>query len=189
MKRSSGFYNWAWDTVVGCKNGCWYCYAKHIVEKNHRRKFEDVMYYNDLWNEPAKVPPSVIFVNHFADIMGDWVPKEWIQKVIDTAWKFNEHNFLFMTKNPARYKEFAFPANCILGVTIESPAEWWRADIMKDIEGRQIASVEPILGDFTGYYFSQFEYVVIGALLRFDGTKFTHEFYDTVKHGMKYYTR
>jgi hypothetical protein len=74
-------------------------------------------------------------------------------------------------------------------VTIESPAEWWRADIMKDIEGRQIASVEPILGDFTGYDFSQFEYVVIGALLRFDGTKFTHEFYDTVKHGMKYYTR
>lgn len=189
MKKSKGFYNWAWDTVVGCKNGCPYCYAKHIVEKTHRRKFEDVMYFDGLWDEPAKVPPSTIFVNHYSDIMGDWVRKEWIQRIIDTAWKLNEHNFLFMTKNPARYKEFEFPANCILGVTIESPDRWWRAEIIKEYKNRQLASVEPILGDFAGYDFSQFEYVVIGALLKFDGSKFTHKYYDTVKHPMIYYTR
>jgi protein gp37 len=189
MKRSSGFYNWAWDTVVGCKNGCSYCYAKHIIELTHRRKFEDVMYYNDLWDEPGKTDPSTIFVNHYSDIMGDWVPKEWIQRVIDTAWKLPEHNFLFMTKNPKRYREFEFPMNCVLSVTIETPDQWWRAEEIKDLPQRKVASIEPILGDFTGVDFSMFEYVVVGALLKFDGSKFTHEFYDTVKHPMIYYTR
>ncbi len=189
MKANKGFYKWAWDTVVGCKNGCEYCYAKHITEAVHHRDFSKVLYFNDLWDEPAKVKPSLIFVDHFSDIMGDWVPAEWIQKVISVAESLPKHEFLFMTKNPVRYTDFKFPNNCILGVTIESPKEWVRAKIIEYLPNRKMASVEPILGDFTGYDFSQFEFVVVGALWTFDDKPLDKRFYDTVKHSKIYYTR
>lgn len=191
MKQSAGFYQWAWDTVVGCKNGCEYCYAKRIIEKTHRRDFTKVLYFNDLWDEPAKVKPSLIFVNHFSDIMGEWVRADYIQRIIDTAKSLPEHEFLFMTKNPSRYYDFDFPDNCILGVTIESPDKWWRAETLKEVKprSRQMCSVEPILGDFTGYDFSQFELVVVGALWTFDDQPLDKRFYDTVKHKNIYYTR
>lgn len=189
MKLSSGFYKWAWDTVVGCKNGCPYCCAKHIVEEVHHRDFTKVLYYNDIWDEPSKVEPSLIFVNHYSDIMGDWVKADHIQKIIDTARSLPLHDFLFMTKNPIRYQHFEFPDNCILGVTVESPDLWWRAEIMEYLTNRKMCSVEPILGDFTGYDFSQFEFVVVGALITFDDKEHDKRFYDTVKHSKIYYTR
>jgi protein gp37 len=121
--------------------------------------------------------------------MGDWVHADHIQKVIDTARSLPDHRFMFMTKNPLRYKEFDFSDNCILGVTVESPAEWWRVEIMEWIPGRKMASVEPILGDFTGYYFSMFEFVVVGALWKFNDEPLDKQYYDTVKHDKIYYTR
>jgi len=189
MKRSAGFYQYAWDTVVGCKNGCDYCYARKKFSRNPNRKFERIMFFNDLWDEPGKVDPCMIFVNHFTDIMGEWVSDEWINRIIKVAKSLPEHEFLFMTKLPDRYTDFEFSDNCILGVTIESPAEWWRAEVMKQFTSRKMASVEPILGDFTGYDFSQFELVVVGALITFDKSEPDKRFYDTVKHPNIYYNR
>jgi protein gp37 len=121
--------------------------------------------------------------------MGEWVPDAWINKIISVAKELPDHEFLFMTKNPIRYHLFEWPGNCILGVTIESPDKWWRSKIMEELNTRKMASVEPILGDFTGYDFSQFELVVVGALITFDKSEPDKRFYDTVKHPNIYYTR
>ena len=178
MIRSAGFYKYAWAPIEGCKKGCWYCYAAKQFAKEGR-DFTDIQFYKDRLSEPAFVKPCRIFVNHLADIMGEWVPAEWITKVIEVCLTLPEHEFIFMTKNPARYNEFIFPDNCILGVTIESPLQWERAEIMRTIPGRKMCSCEPILGSFKGYDFSQFEFIVIGGLI---GVKSNHKFFRTVKH-------
>lgn len=50
--------------------------------------------------------PSNIFVGSMCDLFGDWVPKEWIENVLDACKQAPHHNYLFLTKNPKRYREF-----------------------------------------------------------------------------------
>jgi protein gp37 len=188
MNKSAGFYRWSWDIITGCKNTCSYCYARERYVRS-KMNFEDVKFHEKLLDEPSLVKPAMIFVNHEADIMGKWVPADWIEKIINSVTKYNQHTFLFMTKNPLRYKEFSFPDNALLGVTIESPSWWWRAEVMTSIANRKMASVEPILGDFTGYDFSQFELVVVGALYDFTDNPPDKKYYDTINHHNIYYTR
>lgn len=175
MIRARSFYDYAWDIIEGCEHACSYCYARKEL-KDFTPKF-----FPERLQEPYSYKPCKIFVNRHGDIMGSWVHKEDIQAVIDVAKDLKEHEFLFMTKNPKRFTEFEFPPNCILGVTLESPDVWWRAEIMKDIKGRKMASCEPILGNFKGYDFSQFEYVVIGGLMG----KGKPRFYNSIKHDNK----
>lgn len=181
MIKARSFYDYAWDTIEGCENTCWYCYARREVTKSYRT-FEPKFFENRL-NEPGEfAKPKKIFVNRLGDIMGDWVPQDWIQKVIEACKKYPQHTYLFMTKNPQRYKEFQFPDNCVLGVTIESPEFWWRAKVMEGITARKMASCEPLLGSFKGYDFSQFEYVVAGGLIGKGRSKWLH----TVRHDKLY---
>jgi protein gp37 len=60
-------------------------------------------------DEPArKTKGQNIFVCSMADLFGDWVPGEWIRKVFAACEKAPQHNYLFLTKNPERYKEFEY---------------------------------------------------------------------------------
>ena len=180
MIRAKSFYDWAWDPVEGCLHDCWYCYARKEVTRN-KGNFEP-QFFEDRLMEPFEVNPSHIFVNHLADIMGAWVPDEWIQKVIDVCFLLPEHTFLWMTKNPRRYYDFHFPANCVLGVTLEGPDKWERAKIMEPLMDRKMASCEPLLGSFKGYDFSQFEYVVAGGIIG----KGRSRYLNSIKHSKIY---
>lgn len=46
-----------------------------------------------------------IFVCSMADLFGAWVPVEWIRQVLEACAAALQHRFLFLTKNPSRYKE------------------------------------------------------------------------------------
>ena len=181
MYRNKGFYKWGWGIVEGCQNGCEYCYAAKRSARRGR-DFTVPIFRESLLGEPAKVKPSRIFVNHLGDIM--CFDSDVVNKIIDVCRGLPEHEFLFMSKLPEKYSEYSFPDNCVLGVTIESPDKWSRAKVMKKYK-RTMCSVEPILGDFTGKDFSQFEYVVVGSLK--ENNK--HDYYDSVKHDKIYYTR
>lgn len=49
--------------------------------------------------------PRTIFVCSMADLFGDWVPDEWIQKIFEACDKASQHRYMFLTKNPSRYAE------------------------------------------------------------------------------------
>lgn len=49
--------------------------------------------------------PRNIFVCSMADLFGEWVPDGWIREVIAACDAAPQHRYLFLTKNPARYKE------------------------------------------------------------------------------------
>jgi protein gp37 len=75
-------------------------------------------FHEDRIEEPFTVgKPSMIFVSSMGDLFGDWVPKEWIERVIEVTRHCDRHIYQFLTKNPKRYSEFDFPQNCWLGAS------------------------------------------------------------------------
>ena len=102
------------------------------------------------------------FVSDMGDLFGEFIPSEWIVKVIEHIRKFPRTYFLFLTKNPGRYAEFLdiMPSNAILGATIETnkdnlyvenkisraPLPSVRIRAMIDLEwDKKFVSIEPVL--------------------------------------------
>lgn len=124
-----------WSPVTGCLHGCEYCYARRIAERFgsnlmpiftnypvldepvrsvgfdgekiqpypfdftptfHRYKLDTPHH----WKKPRN-----IFVCSMADLFGEWVPDAWIREVFEACEAAPQHRYLFLTKNPARYKE------------------------------------------------------------------------------------
>lgn len=62
----------------------------------HRHK----LYEPKKWRKPRN-----IFVCSMADLFGEWVPDEWIREIVVACDAAPQHCYLFLTKNPSRYKE------------------------------------------------------------------------------------
>ena len=130
---------WSWNPVTGCLHDCPYCYARATATNSYYRdafptQFKPTFHPGRLTApENTRIPQGKqgidgmrrVFVGSMADIFGDWVPVEWIQKIIAVCEKNTQWDYLFLTKNPKRYLEFEFPKNCWLGATADTQA---RAD-------------------------------------------------------------
>ena len=85
------------NPVIGCKNGCEYCYARKI---NDRFKFVEN------WNEPKFFPerlkefkskkPKSVFIDSMSDI-GCW-DDEWLAQVLSVIADNPQHNYIALTK-------------------------------------------------------------------------------------------
>jgi protein gp37 len=111
--------------------------------------------------------PQNIFVCSMADLFGEWVPDEWIDKVFDVCNGAPQHRYLFLTKNPKRYVELAksglLPSadNYWYGTTTTTQeAEYWLPTSHKTFR-----SIEPILGKFDRFNvpIKYADWVIIGA--------------------------
>lgn len=71
-------------------------YPFGFVPTFHRYRLEEPQ----RWKKPRN-----IFVCSMADLFGAWVPDEWIRQVFEACDAAPQHRFLFLTKNPSRYKE------------------------------------------------------------------------------------
>jgi len=166
---------WSWNPVTGCNHGCLYCYARDIANRFDGNF--DPKYHQDRLSAPAntKIPEknkdeigiNNVFVCSMADLFGDWVPTEWIQNVIDVCEKENQWNYLFLTKNPKRYLEFAFPSNCWLGASADTQARANNAmDTFNRLSGKNIRflSCEPLMEPLNlGTGIANIDWIIIGG--------------------------
>lgn len=152
-----------WNPVTGCLHFCKYCWARSLVQKRlsrlpkYRKGFKPVFHPQEL-NHRFKSDITV-FVVSMGDLFGSWVPREWIEKVLNVIRKNPQTTFLLLTKNPARYREFDIPDNCLLGTTIETdldelyirerislaPKPSRRIEAMKKLDGKKVISIEPVI--------------------------------------------
>lgn len=127
-------------------------------------------------DEPKRwTTPRTIFVCSMADLFGEWVPDEWIADVFRAVQSAPQHRYLFLTKNPARYR--TLPSECF-----EGGAEIWLGTSVTKAEDRQrivdlsdswatgahwFVSVEPLLEeldyDTMDDIASAADWVIVGA--------------------------
>jgi DNA repair photolyase len=155
-----------WNPISGCLYNCNYCWAKDLAvtklknAKRYSKGFKPSLNESEL--NVRFVKGDLIFVSDMGDMFADFIPTEWIVKVLDHIRQFPEADFLFMTKNPKRYIELLpqIPEKAILGATIETnideivqtdkvsgaPLPSERYEAMKALDwDRKIVSIEPIL--------------------------------------------
>ncbi len=178
--------DWTWNPVTGCLHGCDYCYARKMANRLSGRTkngvsvfphgFDPHFYSERLLEVQQPKPGEKVFVVSMGDLFGDWVPSEWIARVIAATRSRPDVTWQFLTKNPRRYAEFnPWPANCWLGMTATDcnslrsfgdSNRGYRA--MQKIEGGlTFLSLEPLLGRmWQGWNYPlnrTFEWVIIGA--------------------------
>jgi len=174
---------WSWNPVTGCNHGCKYCYARDIAKRYFATDFIPTFYPDRLSDpERTKVPENRkdeegiknVFVCSMADLFGDWVPKEWIDEILESVYNNPEWNFIFLTKNPKRYLEFEWTENSIVGATIDVNSRVVPTiEIFERIEAPvKFISCEPLSErlvfnadeyDEKGEWLSIFDWVIIGG--------------------------
>lgn len=177
--------DYTWNPIIGCSNGCEYCYAK---EMNNRFKFverwEKPEFFPDKLNEPSKLrKPSKIFVGSMCDVMGKNVSSHWIQKIIIECIMNPRHTFMFLSKQAWRYKEFTFPRNCQLGMTMTKPNEhaYYKFANLPNANFK-FSSIEPLMADFSGFDLSAMDLVIVGAMTGKNPIIPKREWIDSIKH-------
>ncbi len=84
---------------------------KYIMRNNGLQKAPYPWFFNPTFHryrldEPRRWKKQrTIFVCSMADLFGDWVPDKWIEEVFKACEAAPQHQYLFLTKNPARYRE------------------------------------------------------------------------------------
>jgi len=167
-KRSSrsNMYNFVdsrWNPVRGkCGFCCKYCYTRrwgkqrpiHLDEKELRV---------DLGSG------NFIFVCSGCDLFDPAVPDEWIDRVSYHARQFQDNQYLFHTKNPARildltHRGYSWPDESVVCVTVESNIPWPgiseapqpydRIESLKRIGFKKMITIEPVM-DFDVMTFAE----------------------------------
>ena len=119
---------WTWNPIVGCLHNCPFCYARDIATRFYGtfeptfREERLVAPYKTTIPKNKIDDPGIknVFVCSMADLFGDWVPKEQIQKILDVCRDTPQWTYIFLTKNPKRYSEFSFPENSWVGATVDN---------------------------------------------------------------------
>lgn len=136
-------------------------------------------------SEPQWVKkPSRVFVGSMGDTFGSWVLDEWITKVCEACDKAPHHTFLFLTKNPMRYRclvsvfdkylppslKWGARPNWWLGATFDTASDTSTfRDHLAEIKARGYhtwASAEPLLEDIAPMidWEDSIDWLVIGAM-------------------------
>ena len=106
-----------------------------------------------------------VFVCSMADLFGAWVPRDWIEAVLEQVRACPQWTFLFLTKNPKRLAEFTWPDNAWVGATVDTQARVARTeDAFRNVTARiKWISCEPLTDDLRFRSLDLFNWVVIGA--------------------------
>lgn len=174
---------WSWNPITGCLHNCAYCYARDIADRFYPHKFEPTLHPDRLQAPAHTRPPDVshlsdeverigqrnVFTCSMADLFGKWVPREWIQAVLDQAAANPQWTFLFLTKFPIRMSEFDFPANTWIGTTVDTQYAVERAEKAfakiraSGYSGVAWLSCEPMMERLTFESLEMFDWLVVGG--------------------------
>jgi len=158
-----------WSLTEGCKHNCKdlslksYCYIhRYVPDPLNPRWFPDRL------NEPQKMKnPSIIFTSPSGDIMGDWIPTEFLYDMFRVMNNCPQHLFQILTKNPKRYLEFSeklLTSNIWIGASITRSSDFHRIASLRNARTENtFISFEPLLEYLVHNNYSGIKWAIIGA--------------------------
>lgn len=198
------YVDFTWNPITGCLGPrgtassparCNYCFAHRLARgrlknlylsnKNEEIvpsnifKFNNDPFWPRYWHERLLEPyfrqkPARIFCCDMADLFHEAIPRGYIKAILALADKCPQHTFLFLTKNPSRYKEFGpWSKNQWLGTTITTQEDYEeRWPPMSELDANTFVSFEPLLEQvsMSHYFLSSSrhpphpDWIIIGAL-------------------------
>jgi len=154
-----------WNPVTGCLHRCEYCYAR-MVSQRFGKSF-DPIFHEDRLDEPirARAKSLRIFVCSMADLFGSWVLDDSIRQILSVVRRAPWHQFIFLTKNPGRLREFnPWPENAWVGATAVNQEQADRAIAgLADVAGKTFICCEPLLEHVDLFGASFIKWLIIGA--------------------------
>lgn len=155
-----------WNVGVGCDHQCKYCedsFQRQMKRQKHNctkcYTFTPHFHPERLNIKlPETKGPQFIWPFSSADIA--FMKEEWVRQVLQKIREHRDKTFFFQTKDPQSLKKYSFPANVILGITLETndnemykqkkiskaPSPTKRAKIFADIDHRRkVITIEPIM--------------------------------------------
>lgn len=165
-----------WNPITGCtkiSEGCLNCYA----EKMHKRlqamghfkytyaPFSQVCIHTHEVHRYFPGKNKMIFVNSMSDSFHDELGYKQIRYgILENIILRPEHTFQLLTKRSHRLKEFEYPSNVWLGVTVELAKYKNRIDDLRATNAKtKFLSCEPLLGDLGELDLSGIDWVIVGA--------------------------
>jgi protein gp37 len=169
-----GWAQYSWNPVTGCNFACEYCYAKEITDRYFGGDFTP-KFHEDRLDMPANTKPGAndnnnrVFVCSMGELFGDWVPQEWIDKVLSVCRSNPQWTFLFLTKNPSRLPTIDFPANSWVGTTVDCQKRVkgaYDAFSKMPVETKLFISSEPLTEplELPAEMWERLNLVIVGAL-------------------------
>jgi protein gp37 len=171
-----------WNVVTGCTKvspGCDHCYAERFAERwrgvrgNYFESGFDLTLRPNMLERPARwKSPRRIFVNSMSDLFHADVPDEYLDRVFASMEDVDRHIYQVLTKRPERMRRYvrrrygsrAMPRHIWLGVSVESNAYAWRADMLREIDVPiRFLSVEPMLGPINRVSLRGMGWVIVGG--------------------------
>jgi protein gp37 len=122
-----GWALWALNVTTGCSWNCPFCYAREIAGLRYVQGFVPTIHPERLL-APAntKIPAHLaddpaarrVFLGSMTDWMDPHFPDAVVQAVLDMCAANPEFEFMTLTKQAARLKDFTFPDNVWVGATV-----------------------------------------------------------------------
>jgi protein gp37 len=148
-----------------CQYACPYCYARRLYT---RFKWNPtVTLALQAFDSLPKKKPKRVFCCSTHDVMGPWIPDQWIRSIIEECRVRTQHTFFFLSKNPQRYASFVWPENCWLGTTAEDgqKADQRCYELGKVVCSKRFWSFEPLLGPIVPKFVEyRPDWLIIGGL-------------------------
>lgn len=119
------------------------------------------------WPQKVKVGSSIMVCTD-GDLFGPWVPEDWILRVFAAADEAPQHQYIFLTQYPERYKQLAnhekLPQN--KNFWYGSTATVRESSVWANEHYNAFVAIEPLLGPFEGDVtkaFQKLKWGIIGA--------------------------
>lgn len=167
-----------WNPVTGCTKvspGCDNCYAQTFAERfrgvpghPYERGFDLTLRPERLEQPLSWSRPQMVFVNSMSDLFHRDIPDDYIISVFRTMQLATKHQFQVLTKRAERLERLSrkieFGGNVWVGVSVESPALYWRIRHLQRVPAVvRFISCEPLLAPLDGLPLRGIDWVIVGG--------------------------
>lgn len=168
-----------WNPTTGCTKvspGCKHCYAEVMARRlaamgaaGYEHEFKLTMHPSRLDQPLRRKAPTTYFVNSMSDLFHEEVSDSFIELVLTTCTRAQQHTYQILTKRAERLHEFfanrTVPDNVWLGVSVEDRQYGLpRIAQLRQVKARvRFLSIEPLLEDLGRLNLRGMQWVIVGG--------------------------